>query len=422
MITKKKLNYDINIFGLGYVGLTLAAKLLEKGIKVNGYEIDDKILTSININKKAHFTEPRIDEILKKSIEKKNFLVRRKLETKIKKKSINIITIGTPIIDNKIFLKPIHGVINEIKRNLENDKSIIVLRSTVKVGTTRKLLNLFKKKIHFSFCPERTIEGAALLELSSNPQIIASEDNYTRNVIKNFFSIFNKNILQVDRFEIGELIKLFDNTYRDINFSIGNEFGRICNSLGLNGKSVIELCNKNYIRTNIPLPGTVGGPCLEKDPYILLESIKIRKNNLILTSRKINENMIDVGLKEIFKYKNINQIKNVCIVGLAFKGRPITNDLRGSLAIKIIRKLRKIKKEIIIHGLDPNIKLDDFNKLKIKKHNKKTKYDVIIIQNNAKFIKKIGIKNFKNVLSKNGLIYDFWGFFPKEPKRYLSYA
>ena len=132
--------------------------------------------------------------------------------------------------------------------------------------------------------------------------------------------------------------------------------------------------------------------------------------------------MIDVGLKEIFKYKNINQIKNVCIVGLAFKGRPITNDLRGSLAIKIIRKLRKIKKEIIIHGLDPNIKLDDFNKLKIKKHNKKTKYDVIIIQNNAKFIKKIGIKNFKNVLSKNGLIYDFWGFFPKETKRYLSYA
>jgi UDP-N-acetyl-D-mannosaminuronic acid dehydrogenase len=274
---KKKLDFDINIFGLGYVGLTLAAKLLNSGLKVNGFEINNKILFSLNEKKEAHFKEPEINKILKKAILKKRFNVSRNLDRKIFKKSINIITIGTPIIRNKIFLKSIFSVINEIKKKLQNDDSIIILRSTVKIGTTRKLEKKFNKKINFAFCPERTIEGAALKELSLNPQIIATENPYAKKIVQNFFSIFNKNTIHVNQFEKAETIKLFDNTYRDISFSIGNEFGRICHNLGFNGNEIIKLCNKNYSRTNISMPGTVGGPCLEKDPYILLESIKIRK-------------------------------------------------------------------------------------------------------------------------------------------------
>ena len=138
----------------------------------------------------------------------------------------------------------IYNVCKEINSNLQNEKSIIILRSTVKVGTTRKLKKKFKKKIYFSFCPERTIEGAAIKELSVNPQIIASEDNYTKKNVKKFFNLFNKNIIEVNKFEKSELLKLFDNTYRDINFSIGNEFGRISNKLGLSGEEIIKLCNK----------------------------------------------------------------------------------------------------------------------------------------------------------------------------------
>jgi UDP-N-acetyl-D-mannosaminuronic acid dehydrogenase len=418
----KKLNYEINIFGLGYVGLTLAAKLLEAQFAVNGFEINDKILQSLNKKKKAHFKEPKINRIINKSIKEKKFNVKKKLDKSIDKKSINIITIGTPIIKKKIFLKSIQNVLNEISQNLNNDKSIIILRSTVKIGTTRKLQNIFNKKIYFTFCPERTIEGAALSELSLNPQIIASEDPYAKKIVNNFFSIFNKNIINVDKFEKAEAIKLFDNTYRDINFSIGNEFGRICHKLGFDGKEIIKLCNKNYSRTNIPLPGTVGGPCLEKDPYILLESINIRKNNLIYISRKINENMIVNGIKEISKLINLNKINSACIVGLAFKGEPITNDLRGSHAINIIKKIKGLNSKIDLYGLDPHLELEDLTNLRIKKYNKKLKYDLIIIQNNAAFIKKIGINNLKNNLNKDGLIYDFWNLFNKDNKKYFTYA
>lgn len=422
MILKKKLNFEINIFGLGYVGLTLAAKLLDNGINVNGFEINDKILYVLKKKKKAHFIEPQINKIIKKAIQTKRFNISRKLSYKITKKSINIITIGTPIIKNKIFLKSILNVINEIKQNLYNDKSIIIIRSTVKIGTTRKLIKTFDKKIYFSFCPERTIEGAALKELSLNPQIIASEDPYTKKNVNNFFSIFNKNIINVDQFEKGETMKLFDNTYRDINFSIGNELGRICHKLGFDGKEIIKLCNNNYSRTNIPFPGTVGGPCLEKDPYILLDSINIRKNNLIYISRKINENMIVDGIKDILKIINLNKISSACIVGLAFKGEPQTNDLRGSLAINIIKKLKSLNSKIDLYGFDPNLELEDFTNLGIKKYNKKLKYDLIIIQNNSAFIKKIGINYLKNNLNKNGLIYDFWNLFRKDSKKYFTYA
>lgn len=418
----KKLNYEINIFGLGYVGLTLAAKLLQAQFVVNGFEINDKILQSLNKKKKAHFIEPEINSIINKSIKEKKFNIKKKLDKSIDKKSINIITIGTPIIKKKIFLKSIQNVLNEISQNLNNDKSIIILRSTVKIGTTRKLQNIFNKKIYFTFCPERTIEGAALKELSLNPQIVASEDPYAKKIVNNFFSIFNKNIINVDKFEKAETIKLFDNTYRDINFSIGNEFGRICHKLGFDGKEIIQLCNKNYSRTNIPLSGTVGGPCLEKDPYILLESINIRKNNLIYISRKINENMIVNGIKEISELINLNKINSACIVGLAFKGEPITNDLRGSHAINIIKKIKSLNSKIDLYGLDPNLELGDFTNLRIKKYIKKLKYDLIIIQNNAAFIKKIGINNLKNNLNKNGLIYDFWNLFKKDNKKYFTYA
>jgi UDP-N-acetyl-D-mannosaminuronic acid dehydrogenase len=419
---KKKLDFDINIFGLGYVGLTLAAKLLNSGLKVNGFEINNKILFSLNEKKEAHFKEPEINKILKKAILKKRFNVSRNLDRKIFKKSINIITIGTPIIRNKIFLKSIFSVINEIKKKLQNDDSIIILRSTVKIGTTRKLEKKFNKKINFAFCPERTIEGAALKELSLNPQIIATENPYAKKIVQNFFSIFNKNTIHVNQFEKAETIKLFDNTYRDISFSIGNEFGRICHNLGFNGNEIIKLCNKNYSRTNISMPGTVGGPCLEKDPYILLESIKIRKKNLIFISRKINENMIEDGLKEISKKINLKKINSACIIGLAFKGKPITNDLRGSLAIKIIKKLKKFNNKIDLFGLDPNIKIEEFQTIGLKKFNKKLKYDLVIIQNNAEFIKKIGINNLKKNIKKNGIIYDFWSLFNDNSSKYLTYA
>jgi UDP-N-acetyl-D-mannosaminuronic acid dehydrogenase len=417
----KKFNYEINIFGLGYVGLTLAAKLLQAKLTVNGFEINDKILYSIKKNK-AHFIEPGINRIIKKSLRKKNFIVKKNIDKVIDKKSINIITVGTPIIKKKFFLNSIKNVLNEIIEKLNNDKSIIILRSTVKIGTTRELQNKFNKKIYFTFCPERTIEGAALKELSLNPQIIASEDPYAKKTCNNFFSIFNKNLINVDKFEKGEIIKLFDNTYRDINFSIGNEFGRISHKLGFDGKEIIKLCNNNYSRNNIPLPGTVGGPCLEKDPYILLESINIRKNNLIYISRKINENMIVDGIKEISKIINLNKINSSCIVGLAFKGYPKTNDLRGSHAINIIKKLKSYNSQINLYGLDPNLELEDFTNLGIKKYNKKLKYDLIIIQNNSAFIKKIGINNLKNNLNKNGLIYDFWNIFRKDNKKYFTYA
>ncbi len=316
----------------------------------------------------------------------------------------------------------IYNVCKEINSNLQNEKSIIILRSTVKVGTTRKLKKKFKKKIYFSFCPERTIEGAAIKELSVNPQIIASEDNYTKKNVKKFFNLFNKNIIEVNKFEKSELLKLFDNTYRDINFSIGNEFGRISNKLGLSGEEIIKLCNKNYSRTNIPLPGLVGGPCLEKDPYILLESTNLKKDNIIYASRKLNENMMKNGLNEICKLIDIKKITKICIVGLAFKGKPKTNDLRGSLAIPMIKNLYKKNRKLKIYGLDINVNNQDIKNLGINIFDKKIKYDLFIIQNNAIFIKKIGFSNFIKKLNKKGLLYDYWNHFKNNHKNYINYA
>ena len=141
-------NNRIAVIGLGYVGLTFAISLAKVGFEVLGIENNEKIFKSM-LKGKAQFYEENIDKFLIKTQKNKRLKIENNLDN-IKKCKTIFITLGTPVNNNnKINLKNLFNLVNELKNKL-NNKSIVVLRSTVKIGTTKKIedtLNKNKKDI-----------------------------------------------------------------------------------------------------------------------------------------------------------------------------------------------------------------------------------------------------------------------------------
>jgi len=419
----KKLDKNICIIGLGFVGLTLAIKMAEKNFNVVGIEKNKDILRYLK-KKKSHFFEPNINSRISKVIKNNKFKFFNKIPKKTKF-SVYIITAGTPINKNKRFeskdIKKISLIISKFIKNGD----LVILRSTVKVGTTRQIvlpiLQKSKKIFDLAYCPERTQEGNALNELKTLPQIIGGINNLSKKRCKIIFEKITKNILFTSKLETAELIKILDNTYRDVSFAFANEVSLICNSLNINSNEVIKLGKFKYPRTNISNPGPVGGPCLAKDTYILKESLKKNKffPLISMSARSVNENLLykvyEYLDKNFFINKKNSRLK-ISLLGFAFKGVPETSDLRGSISIDFFNILRdKIKKNIKIYGYDPLVKKKDLknNKIFLVKNIKEAfvNANLVVILNNNKKFKTLNIKYYTSLMAKNSMIYDFWNLF-----------
>ena len=407
---------NVGVIGLGYVGLTLSIVAAKSGFKVFGIDNDQSILEAIK-ERGGHFYEKNLSRSTLKVINK-SFFISKKFSAD---NNIDcfIITVGTPL--NPGSKEP---NIEHIKKALDsishiyNGKQLIILRSTVSVGTTRNVVisklsemsNIKKDEILISFCPERTIEGNALNELVEIPQIIGSNNQKSQDAAENFFRKITPTILKVESLEAAELIKLFNNTYRDIHFSIGNYFNNIAQSFGISGENLIKIANYNYKRSQIAKPGLVGGPCLEKDSYILVHNMKDSEGkNFVLGARIYNEAMEDRIIKWIKMRMKKHLIKNIGISGLAFKGRPDNSDLRGSSAVNIIRKLK-------LNGID--VTTHDFI---ARGHSLKDGYDIennfnkfivglemLIILNDNKRYLSLDINMIEKNMDAPYLIFDCW--------------
>lgn len=258
-----------------------------------------------------------------------------------------IITVGTPLYPNST--KPNFEAISAAIKSLStvyDGSQLVIIRSTVSVGTTRKIVlpllaelsGKREEKLFVSMCPERTVEGKALQELKTLPQIISGNNQTAIDMARRLFEKISSYVIEAKSLEEAELAKLYCNTYRDINFSVGNAFCLAAQKFGVDGASVINLANEGYSRAGISRPGFVAGPCLEKDAYILTDNMPdCASKNFILGARKISESLEDLIVDWV--KRRIGADKPVVLSGMAFKGRPATSDLRGSSSVNIARKL-----------------------------------------------------------------------------------
>lgn len=347
----------IGIIGLGYVGLTLAIAAAEHGSDVYGIEVNPEIKKCLAENR-AHFFEPGLDALIKRH-NGRSFHCTDAF-TKEMRIDVFVITVGTPLRNGEKSpnFDYIKSAIESIKPVYDGTQ-LVVLRSTVSVGTTRNVVLPFLAKmsgklaseIPVAMCPERTVEGKAVEELTHLPQIISGSNERAIEIAQKFFRSMTPYVIPVSSLEEAELVKLYCNTYRDMSFAIGNAFCIAAQEFGVDGTSVIRYANQGYARANIALPGFVAGPCLEKDAYILTNNLpESDARRFIISGREINESLEDMVAEWIkARLGDPSDGKIAALSGMAFKGQPETSDLRGSSSVNIARKLKALGYQINLH-------------------------------------------------------------------------
>ena len=416
--------------GMGYVGLTLSVVLAKNGFKVYGIEIKKEIVENL---KKGipHFHEKRLKALLRQQQKLGNLKIRESLPNA--KIDIYIICVGTPL--KKESGTPNIDYIRNIVVNVANhmnQNSLIILRSTVPVGTSRNVvLPLLEKQsglqagkdFSFAFAPERTIEGNAILELETNPQIIGGFDEKSVSPASDLFRKLTPTVINVSSLEAAEMIKILDNTYRDVRFAYANEIAMICEKLNLDATELINAANTHYPRNNIPIPSPgVGGACLSKDPHILIDFAKKAGygTKIVKESRRINEYIPVQIVKRIkTKLNEFNKdIKNVkiFIVGFAFKGEPETSDMRDSTTLWFLDELKKYASDI--YGFDPVVDNEQFKHLGVKicdtMEEGYSNADVILFLNNHRSYLDLDPFEICSKMNEPAIFFDAWRMFEKE--------
>mgnify|MGYP001291177056 CR=1 FL=1 len=274
---------NVCIIGLGYVGLTLSLYLSKKGIQVFGYDSNPEVVKSLS-KCKTNVVEKNIQKYLNKAVKTKKFLLCNEIPDSC---DTYIVAVGTPLkYDKKLkrFNSNLDGI-KDISFKLSKrikKKPLVIFRSTLPIGTCRNIIDkifrqnnqIIDKDYYLSFAPERTIEGNAIVELQDLPQVVSGYTKKSLQKVSTFFKKVSRKVVKVKNIEGAEMVKLLNNSFRDLSFAFSNQIAMICNQHGLNTNEIINAANKGYPRNQIPLasPG-VGGPCLTKDPYILDEVI-----------------------------------------------------------------------------------------------------------------------------------------------------
>lgn len=418
------------VIGLGYVGLTLAVALADAGFMVTGVENNGNKV-KILARGDSYIKETGLNEVLREQINR-NLYVHTGLP---EEGDVFIISVGTPVEKNgsaqpQPVLHYIHQVCKDVGQHLRPG-NLVILRSTVPVGTSRQtVLPLLEqhsglkcgRDFHLAFAPERTAEGKALKELRELPQVIGGVNEESMEAAAALFRDLTPAIIRVGSLEAAEMVKLVNNSFRDLIFSFSNQVSQIAAAFNIDVIEVIKAANQGYPRDPVPLPSPgVGGPCLTKDPYIfdhVAEKLALG-GTLFEQGRAVNESMhafienrIITQLEQLGKPA---ESAKILICGLAFKGRPETGDIRNSSAVEIHRLLKQhtphIKghdpiaetKDLEEEGIEPAALYDDFNGI-----------DAVLFLNNHRFYEKIDLFKMTRMMARHPVILDSWGLFHAE--------
>ena len=345
----------IVVIGTGYVGLPLAIMLARSGYKVVGVDIEENIVNAIN-KKVLYVAEDKIKQIFEEPRVRKN-LSAQKTPCEA---DVFIISVPTPLNEQKRVadMTQVISGLESILPYLRPGK-LVIIESTVPPLTCRETVTPMIEKIglkvgkdiYVCHCPERILPGDVFQEIVHNDRIIGGMDAKTSEMAREIYASFVKGKLYLTDDVTAEFCKLMENTYRDVNIALANEFAAVAEGLGLDIMQAIELANK-HPRVNILNPGIgTGGHCIPIDPWFIKEVDPVN-SRLIHTARLINDEMPNKIASKI--RQTLKDIKNPKIVTLGITYKPDTYDIRNSPALKIIDLLREDGYKV--EAYDPMVK------------------------------------------------------------------
>ena len=410
-----KFKYDLAVIGLGYVGLPLAIEAANSKLKVVGYDINESLVTNLN-NSTSHVEDISNNQV-GNSLEKD--LIFTSDSEILGESEYIVISVPTPLTDYQPDLSFVEAATKSIAENLQKGH-VVILESTTYPGTTLEIVKPILEKSSkliagedflLGYSPERIDPGNEKWTFKNTPKIVSGINKKSLEKISEFYKLIIDEVVEVSGTREAEMVKLIENTYRQVNIAMVNELAILSNMLDIDIWEVVEAAKTKPFGFQSFRPGPgVGGHCIPIDPKYL--SFKTRQIGqpvrFVELAQEINNSMpiyVVARISELMNKKEI-LLKNskILILGVAYKKD--IGDTRESPALDIIESL--LEKSVDIAYYDPHVDELTVNKRSISREENLenlSNFDLILIHTPHSKFQEI---NFDSVAS---LIFDSTGSF-----------
>lgn len=340
------------VLGLGYIGLPTASTFATHGLQVIGVDINPEVVQTLQ-NGGLHIQEPGLRTLVQAALRSGNLSICNQPQ----EADAFIIAVPTPFYeDKKADLRAVSAAAAAIAPYLRKG-NLVVLESTSPPRTTMDVVAPLLEQsglksgidFHLAYVPERVLPGQILRELIENARVIGGVDRASAEAGRELYRLFVRGELILTDATTAEMVKLMENTYRDVNIAIANEFARLADRFGVDIWEAIALANR-HPRVNILQPGIgVGGHCISVDPWFLVEAAPDLAR-LIRTARMVNDEqpafVVDIIRRSVGDLRGVN----VAALGLSYKAD--VDDVRESPAIAVCQQLLQAGAKV--RAFEPN--------------------------------------------------------------------
>jgi len=416
----------IGIVGLGYVGLPIALAFSKKNSTI-AFDINSKRIKELKNQSDSN------KEFTKNDFKKSKYITFTTDENLLEKANIFIVTVPTPVFkNNTVDKRNIIAATNIIKRYLKKE-SIIIYESTVYPGFCEEIclpiLNksnlVYNKDFFIGYSPERINPGDKKNKFEKINKVVSGSNKYSTKIIANLYkSIIKADVFIAKSIKVAEAAKVIENTQRDVNIALINEFALIFNIMGIDTQEVLKAASTKWNFISF-WPGLVGGHCIGVDPYYLTHKAQQAGYHakVITSGRYVNDSMGFYIAKQTVKKilaqgKHIQDAK-VLVMGATFKED--VSDIRNSKVIDIVNELKSFQVKVDLvdpHASSKEMEHEYGTPLASKMAND---YDAVIVAVNHAAYLKHDESYFQSLLKdKNGVFIDVKGIF-KDQMSELEY-
>jgi UDP-N-acetyl-D-mannosaminuronic acid dehydrogenase len=353
----------VGVIGLGYIGLPTAAILASKDVKVLGVDISPGTVEAVNRGD-VPFVEPDLAMYVAGAVTQGTL----RASTTPEPADAFIIAVPTPFTGDHVpDLSFIRSAAEAVAPHLRGGE-LLILESTSPPGTTAKMAQWVldarpdlsvegrdgRPALYFAHCPERVLPGRVMIELVTNDRIVGGLTPEAAEAAKDLYSVFCQGEILLTDAVTAEMVKLAENSFRDVNIAFANELSLIADKIGIDVWELIRLAN-HHPRVNILQPGPgVGGHCIAVDPWFVVDAAP-EQARLIRTAREVNDSKPSwVVQKTLDAVRDVERPK-IALLGLAFKAN--IDDMRESPAVDIVRAIAAARPDAAVAVAEPFVHL-----------------------------------------------------------------
>ena len=340
----------ICVLGLGYIGLPTASTFATHGLRVVGVDVNPHVIETLRRGH-IHIHEPGLQTVVEAALRSGNLRVSPRPE----EADAFLIAVPTPffedqhgeyegrtyrLADMRAVVAATEAILPHLRRG-----NLVVLESTSPPRTTVDLVKPILERsgleagtdFYLCYSPERVLPGQILREMIENARVLGGITPESARAGRDLYATFVKGEIVETDATTAEMVKLMENTTRDVNIAIANEFARLAEKFGVDVWEAIRLANL-HPRINILSPGPgVGGHCISVDPWFLVETAP-ELTPLIYHARQVNDEQPHFVVEKVRQALGSLDGKQIAALGLAYK--PDVDDLRESPATEVVHLLQ----------------------------------------------------------------------------------